>query len=45
MRKLVVTQYEGKILQAAILDGKVTDLNLSEAVQSLAIYMSGKLQI
>ena len=30
MRKLVVTHYENKILQATIHDGKVTDLNLSE---------------
>ena len=30
MRKLVVTHYDNKILQAVIQDGKVTDLNLSE---------------
>ena len=43
MRKLVVTQYEGKILQAAILDGKVTDLNLSENSTVLGNIYVGKI--
>lgn len=42
MRKLVVTQYEGKILQATILDGKVTDLNLSENSTVLGNIYVGK---
>lgn len=42
MRKLVVTQYEGKILQATILDGKVTDLNLSEDSTVLGNIYVGK---
>ena len=43
MRKLVVTQYEGKILQATILDGKVTDLNLSENSTVLGNIYVGKI--
>lgn len=42
MRKLVVTHYENKILQATILDGKVTDLNLSESSTVLGNIYVGK---
>ena len=42
MRKLVVTHYDNKILQAVIQDGKVTDLNLSEGSTVLGNIYVGK---
>lgn len=42
MRKLVVTHYENKILQATIHEGKVTDLNLSEYATVLGNIYVGK---
>lgn len=42
MRKLVVTHYENKILQATIYEGKVTDLNLSEYATVLGNIYVGK---
>ena len=42
MKKLVVTHYENKILQATIHEGKVTDLNLSEYATVLGNIYVGK---
>lgn len=42
MRKLIVTRYDNKILQAVIQDGKVTDLNLSEGSTVLGNIYVGK---
>lgn len=42
MRKLVVTHYENKRLQATIHEGKVTDLNLSEYATVLGNIYVGK---
>ena len=42
MRKLVVTHYENKILQATIHEGRVTDLNLSEYATVLGNIYVGK---
>ena len=42
MRKLVVTHYDNKILQAVIQAGKVTDLNLSEGSTVLGNIYVGK---
>ena len=42
MRKLVVSHYDNKILQAVIQDGKVTDLNLSEGSTVLGNIYVGK---
>lgn len=42
MRKLIVTPYENKILQATVLNGKVTDLNLSDNNTVLGSIYVGK---